>query len=86
MEECPSGRKVQHWKCCVGQPTAGSNPASSAKIVKPPVRVALQSQWFAGNYYLLITGKNSFYCKNGGIVYIEITRSFPVYINHTALL
>ena len=30
MESCPSGRKVQHWKCCVGQPTEGSNPSLSA--------------------------------------------------------
>ena len=30
-ESCPSGRKVQHWKCCVGQPTEGSNPSLSAE-------------------------------------------------------
>ena len=29
-ERCPSGRKVRHWKCRVGQPTMGSNPILSA--------------------------------------------------------
>ena len=52
-ERCPSGRKVQHWKCCVGQPTAGSNPALSANspktIVTTMVLDALQIQSFSSN-------------------------------------